>query len=312
MGADCLMREYLTQMRILCLVVLTTLTIQPAAGQEPVVLAEAFQARIARDTAEVSVAYYDPVRRDSVLVDGLRRYHAASTMKVPVLIELSRRIDRGELRWDTPFLVTNRFESIVDGSPYQLDLADDSDSTLYARTGTTVTVAELARLMIVRSSNLATNLLIALLDPARVEATSRMLGADSIRVLRGVEDQKAYDRGLNNTTTAKDLAMLLLAVAEGRSAGPASSDSMVKMLLAQEFNDAIPAGLPAGVPVAHKTGWITGLLHDAAIVYPPGRGPFVLVVLTRGLADPAEAARLSADLATIAYRWATRRPDPHE
>jgi beta-lactamase class A len=233
-------------------------------------------------------------------------------MKVPVLIELSHRIDRGELRWDTPLLVTNRFESIVDGSPYQLDLADDSDSTLYVRTGTTVTVAELARLMIVRSSNLATNLLIALLDPARVEVTSRMLGADSIRVLRGVEDQKAYDRGLNNTTTAKDLAMLLLAVAEGRSAGPASSDSMVKMLLAQEFNDAIPAGLPAGVPVAHKTGWITGLLHDAAIVYPPGRGPFVLVVLTRGLADPAEAARLSADLATIAYRWATRRPDPHE
>jgi beta-lactamase class A len=87
---------------------------------------------------------------------------------------------------------------------------------------------------------------------------------------------------------------------------------MVKMLLAQEFNDAIPAGLPAGVPVAHKTGWITGLLHDAAIVYPPGRGPFVLVVLSRGLSDPAEAARLAADLATIAYGWATRRPDPHE
>lgn len=307
------MTEYLTQMRILCLAALMTLTIQPVAGQEPVALAEAFRARIARDTAEVSVAYYDPVRRDSVLVDGLRRYHAASTMKVPVLIELSRRIDRGELRWDTPLLVTNRFGSIVDGSPYQLDLADDSDSTLYVRTGTTVPVAELARLMIIRSSNLATNLLIALLEPARVEAAAHRLGADSIRVLRGVEDQKAYDRGLNNTTTARDLAVLLLAVAEGRAAERASSDSMLRMLLAQEFNDGIPAGLPAGVSVAHKTGWITGrLLHDAAIVYPPGRGPFVLVVLTRGLADRAVAARLSADLAAIAYHWATRRPDPHE
>ena len=169
------MPEYLTQMRILCLAVLTTLTIQPAAGRAPVALAEALRARIARDTAEVSVAYCDPVRRDSVLVDGLRRYHAASTMKVPVLIELSRRIDRGELCWDTPLLVTNLFVSIVDGSPYQLDLGDDSDSTLYLRTGTTVSVAELARLMIIRSSNLATNLLIALLDPARVEAAAHRL-----------------------------------------------------------------------------------------------------------------------------------------
>ena len=304
--------EYLTQMRILCLAALTLCAVHPLAGQDAASLAEALRARIARDTAEVSLAYFDPVRRDSVLIDGLRRYHAASTMKVPVLIELSRRIDQGELAWDQPLLITNRFVSIVDGSAYQLDRADDSDSTMYTRTGSSAPLAELARLMIIRSSNLATNLLITLLEPTRVNTTAHALGADSIRVLRGVEDQKAYDRGWNNTTTARDLAVLLLAVAQGRAAGPAASDSMIQMLLGQEFNDGIPAGLPAGVRVAHKTGEITALLHDAAIIYPPGRGPFVLVVLTRGLAKRVEAAQLTADLAGIVYGWATRRPDPHE
>ena len=219
--------EYLTQMRILCLAALTLCAVHPLTGQDAASLAEALRARIARDTAEVSLAYFDPLRRDSVLIDGLRRYHAASTMKIPVLIELSRRIDQGELAWGQPLLITNRFVSIVDGSAYQLDRADDSDSSMYTRTGSSAPLAELARLMIIRSSNLATNLLITLLEPTRVNTTAHALGADSIRVLRGVEDQKAYDRGWNNTTTARDLAVLLLAVAQGRAAGPAASDSMV-------------------------------------------------------------------------------------
>ncbi|MEO8633890.1 MAG: serine hydrolase [Gemmatimonadales bacterium] len=299
-------------MRILCLAAVTALTIHPLAGQAPPALAEALRARIARDTAEVSIAYYDPVRRDSVLIDGLRRFHAASTMKVPVLVELSRRIRQEELHWDQRLRVENRFVSIVDGSPYQLDLADDSDSTLYARIGDEVSVAQLTRLMICRSSNLATNILISQLDPARVTLTAHEFGADSLLVLRGVEDGKAYERGLNNTTTATDLAVLMLAIAQGRAGGRSESDSMRQMLLDQEFNDGIPAGIPVGVPVAHKTGWITALLHDAAIVYPPGRGPYVLVVLTRGLPSEPEAARLIADLSAIAYRWATRRPDPRE
>lgn len=299
-------------MRNLCLVPLLASVVANPAPAQVGGLEGALRARIAQDTALVAVAYYDPVTRDTLLVDGLRRYHAASTMKVPVLIELVRRVEAGDFTWAQPIQVRNSFRSIVDSSEYHLDAGDDSDSTLYSEEGREVPISRLARLMIARSSNLATNLLIGRLDPSRVNATAHRLGADSISVLRGVEDGKAFERGLNNTTTARDLARLLDAIGRGRAASRAGCDSILGFLLAKEFNDGIPAGLPAGVRVAHKTGDITGVAHDAAIVFPAGRGPYVLVILTKGYAERSEAARLMADLSRSVYGWAVRRPDPHE
>jgi len=159
--------------------------------------------------------------------------------------------------------------------------------------------------MIERSSNLSTNMLIGLLDPVRVNRTAHALGADSIAVLRGVEDQKAFDKGLNNTTTARDLARLLGAIAGGRAASPTGTAEMLRILSAQEFNDGIPAGLPPGTRVAHKTGEITGIAHDAAIIFPPGRAPLVLVILTRGFLDRAHAMQLMGAIASVVYQEAT-------
>jgi beta-lactamase class A len=281
-------------------------------AQDTGLLEGLLRARIAQDTATVAVAFRDSAGRDEVEIGSLRRYHAASTMKVPVLLELARRVDAGDLKWNDRLPVHNRFKSIVDGSPFSLDIGEDSDSSLYRLEGSEVPISRLARLMITRSSNLATDLIIERLDPKRVNATAHQLGADSIAVLRGVEDLKAFELGLNNTTTARDLAILLQGVACGRVTTRASSDSVRAMLLAQEFNDGIPAGLPAGTPVAHKTGEITAIAHDAAIVYPPGRAPYILVILTRGYPRRDEASRLMADLSGIVYRWVTQRPDPHE
>jgi len=301
-------------MRNLCLlpILASVLTAPPLRAQDTGQLEALLQARMAQDPATVGLVYRDPARREEVRIGAEIRFHAASTMKVPVLIELARRVDAGEYRWDDGIVIHNQFRSIVDGSPYRLDPTDDSDTTLYALEGRTLPLAGLARLMIVRSSNLATNLLIGELDPRRVDATAHRLGADSIAVLRGVEDGKAYQRGLNNTTTALDLAILLESIAAGRAVSASGTDSMRAMLLDQEFNDGIPAGVPAGVPVAHKTGEITAIAHDAAIVYPPGRSPYVLVILTRGYTKRDAAARLMADLSAIVYRWAERKPDPRE
>ena len=301
-------------MRNSCLAALAAglLSARSLPAQDVSLLEGLLRARIAQDTATVGVSFRDAQRREEVAINAGIRFHAASTMKVPVLLELARRIDAGDLRWDDRLTVRNSFKSIVDGSPFVLDAGDDSDSTLYRMVGQEVPLSRLARLMITRSSNLATNLIIERLDPRRVNATAHLLGADSIAVLRGVEDGKAFERGLNNTTTARDLAVLLEGIAANRMASPASSDSIRIILLAQEFNDGIPAGLPPGTPVAHKTGEITAIAHDAAIVYPPGRDAYVLVVLTRGYADRAEAARLMADLSGIVYRWVTTRTDPHK
>src|SRR3989454_3483142 len=138
--------------------------------------------------------------------------------------------------------------------------------------------------MITRSSNLATDILIERVRAPRARASAGALGAWSIQVLRGVEDGKAYRAGLNNTTTARDLGALLAAIAQHRAASPAACAAMLAILSRQEFNEGIPAGLPPGIPVAHKTGWIGQVVyHDAGLVSPPAGGGNVLSVRTGGL-----------------------------
>lgn len=256
--------------------------------------------------AVVAVSLRDLATRDSIDIDADDSFHAASTMKVPVMIELFRQADRGWLSLDQEILLVNQFGSLVDGSPFSVDAGDDSDSLLYASVDRRVPVRELLDRMIDRSSNLATNALIAIVGAQRANATAHELGARNMRVLRGVEDQKAYDAGMNNTTTSHDLAALLVAIETGRAASPSSCAAMRAILMRQEFNEEIPAGLPPGTPVAHKTGWIPGVLHDAAIVYPKTRPPYVLVVLTRNIPDVKVARALIADISRLVYASLSR------
>lgn len=227
--------------------------------------------------------------------------HAASTMKVPVMLALFEAIERGELSLDTPVIVRNDFRSIVDGSEYVLYANEDGDPELYEKVGQPVPLEDLMRRMIVRSSNLSTNLLIELVGAPRVMDLMRRLGAEDIRVLRGVEDEKAYEAGLNNVTTAHDLMVVMRVIAQQKEMSPSASRRMVSILRGQEFREKIPAGIPDGVPVANKTGGITRIHHDAAIVFPPGRAPYVLVVLTRGYDDGDEADRAIAAISRAVW-----------
>ena len=265
-------------------------------------LVDQIRARISQERgAQVGLAYIDLASGDTLFLNADTSFHAASTMKVPVMIELFRRANTGSFRMNQGLLMVNQFASLADGSPYALDPGSDSDSTLYHRIGERVPVDTLLRLMITRSSNFATNTLITLVGADQVTRTMRALGAQRIQVLRGVEDGKAFEKGLNNTTTARDLAIILRSIQDGKAASPAATREMLGILLAQEFNEKIPAGLPSGTRVAHKTGEITAVSHDAAIVYPPGRKPYVLVVLTRGISDGAKASKLIADLSSMIY-----------
>jgi beta-lactamase class A len=275
---------------------------QSGADARRIALGERIAARIAREPGAFAAVLYRSMggmERVAIHPDSL--FHAASTMKVPVMIEFWRQVDRGTLSADQPVLLVNQFASIVDGSSYSLDPADDSDSAMYALTGHRVPARQLVERMIIRSSNLATNAVIALVGAEAVTRTARELGAPTIRVLRGVEDGKAFRQGLNNMTSARDLAVLLEAIERRRAASPASCEAMLDVLRRQEFNDEIPAGVPKGTPVAHKTGWITGTLHDAAVVYPAGRAPYVLVVLTRGIPDEKVARTLIADISRTVW-----------
>jgi beta-lactamase class A len=231
--------------------------------------------------------------------DAGKIYHAASTMKVPVMIELFRRVDANELKLDDTIIVTNVFHSIVDGSEYTLSATADSDGEVYKAIGKPMSYRALCEAMITVSSNLATNILIEKLDAKKIQATVNRLNAPDMKVLRGVEDQKAFDKGLNNQTSARALAVLLTAIVKGTAASSASSLEMQAILKRQKFNDGIPAGLPRNILVGHKTGTITRIHHDAGIVY--AAQPYVLVVMTRGMVDEKKSDLLIAEISRLIY-----------
>lgn len=269
-------------------------------------LASAIDRRVAQtDSAQVAVAFIDLGTSATYFRNADSVYHAASTMKVPVLIEAFYAARERRISLDQDLLLVNQFASIVDGSPYSLDAGVDGDTALYSLIGRRVPIRDLTRRMITRSSNLATNTMVAVLGADQINTTARKLGVTRSLVLRGVEDQKAFDRGISNTMTARDLATLFVALERGQVAGAEDTREMLDILLAQEFNEKIPAGLPPGTRVAHKTGEITAVSHDGGLVYPPGRAGYVLVVLTRGVRDGRESAALIAAISRIVYAHAT-------
>ena len=278
---------------------LTALTVgQPPTPSAPVQEAQ-LRRIIAASGAEVAVAYRTLDGRTELLIDPDKPFHAASTMKVPVMIELFRQAKAGTVSLDDPLPVRNDFRSIVDGTPYRLSQGDDSDKQVYAAAGKTMTLRQLCESMIEVSSNFAANLLIETLGVENIRGTVARLGAGGMQVLRGVEDQKAFDKGLNNTTTARGLVMLLDRLAHGQAVDAQSDAAMIDILKRQKFTDAIPAGVPSGTAVAHKTGTITKIHHDAGIVY--SSRPYVLVLLTRGIEDQKKSAALMAQLSKVVY-----------
>ncbi|MBI3578362.1 MAG: serine hydrolase, partial [Ignavibacteriales bacterium] len=184
---------------------------------------------------------------------------------------------------------------------YQMDLGQDSDDSMYKRIGSKATIRELVHQMITVSSNLATNILIDLVDAKNVTVTARSLGANNIQVLRGVEDGKAFQKGLNNITSAYDLLLMMKAIAGGTAVDSTACKMMLDILFAQKFNDLIPALLPKDVRVAHKTGSITGVEHDSGIVFLPDGRKYVLVVLSKDLKEAKEGKEIIAKVSKMIY-----------
>jgi beta-lactamase class A len=244
--------------------------------------------------AQISVFYSDIPNKNQLAINADSLVHAASTMKIPVMMEVYKQAAEGKLKLTDSLLVKNEFKSIVDGSLFSI--GDDSDDFSYQQLGKKMSIRDLVFQMITVSSNLATNLLIDLVSAKQVQATIESYGTKKMQVLRGVEDLKAFDKGLSNKTTARDLGLLMQILGKGNQFPEALNADMLAILKAQKFNEMIPTGLPEGTVVAHKTGNITKHHHDAALVYPPNKSPYVLVILIKGIADIKESAKIGAKI----------------
>jgi len=209
-----------------------------------------------------------------------RWFHAASTIKVAILLGVYAAVHDGWLQRESRLHVRNRFLSAWDAEPFRVQGDRDANARVHDAIGKTMRISELARHMIATSSNLATNLLLDLLGVERVQHVIESYGIEGVDVRRGVEDERAHREGINNRVTARGLVALLRLIAEERAFSTELSHEMLDVLHAQEFKNGIPARLPSDVRVAHKTGEISTVAHDAGVIYPRTRKPYVLAVLT--------------------------------
>ena len=229
----------------------------------------------------VACAWYDYETRWDWDLHGDDWFHAASTIKVPILLGVFGAAHRGRLVLDSRVHVRNRFYSAADGKPFRVESGRDANSEVHRALGRTMKVNELAYHMIVTSSNLATNLLVDLVGIDEIRTAVKGLGVTGVELRRGVEDEKAWEAGLNNRVTARGLISVLRPIEEGTAFNVELSARMLEILHDQEFRSGIPAGVPDSARVANKTGEISTVAHDTAIVYLSGRKPYCITVLTQ-------------------------------
>lgn len=257
----------------------------------------------------VGVALHDAETGFELHYKADRWFHAASTIKVPILLGVFAAIDRGDLLPHSRVQVRNRFLSVVEGVPFRVESGRDANSAVHNAIGKMMRVDELAYHMITTSSNLATNLLLGVIGPESVNRTLKELDVDDgIELKRGVEDELAFDKSINNMVTADGLLRILMLLSEGKAFSPALSRRMMDILHGQEFNQGIPARLPKGARVAHKTGEISTVAHDAGVVYLPKRKPYVLVVLTEWEPEGTGRSRTIAAISHTIYEFLTQGP----
>jgi beta-lactamase class A len=257
----------------------------------------------------IAVALYDIESGLELHYHGDRWFHAASTIKVPILLGAFAAINRGELLPHSRVHVRNRFLSVVENIPFRVESGRDANSAVHNAIGKMMRVDELAYHMITTSSNLATNLLLGVIGSDAVNQTLKDLKLDEgIELRRGVEDELAFEKGISNMVTADGLLKILVMLAEGKAFSPALSRRMMDILHGQEFNQGIPALLPKGTRVAHKTGEISTVAHDAGVIYLPKRKPYVLVILTEWDPETTGRSRTIASISHTIYEYLTQTP----
>lgn len=218
-----------------------------------------------------------------------RVFPTASLFKVPILVELLRQQGLGMHDMGTKIRLQQKHWA-------------EGAGVLQARIGEELTVRELAGLMIRVSDNVAALALLDLVGTDNVNLTLQANGLEKTRLRIGQTSRDWGGEPWENTTTAKEMGILLEKIATGKLLNEQGSKEALQLLSQEQQVAWLPTLLPPGVRVAHKSGELVGLRHDVGIVYAP-RSQFVVVALTSDLADHQEAAKSIARISKIAYDY---------
>jgi len=254
------------------------------------------------ETGNFALAFKNLDDGKEILINENEIFHAASTMKTPVMIEFYKQLHQGKLSLEDTLQIKNKFKSIVDGTIYKLSEFDDSDKNTYNKLGQYYSINNLIYEMITISSNFATNILIEYIGANNVTKSMKEIGALNINILRGVEDIKAFELGLNNTTSAKDLLIIYEKLAKGKIINNESSAIMIEILKDQKYDDIIPKYLPRDIEIANKTGMITGVHHDSGIVFLKDGKKYVIVLLSKNMSDMESGTEMMAKISELIYK----------
>ena len=254
------------------------------------------------ETGNFALAFKNLDDGKEILINENEIFHAASTIKTPVMIEFYKQLHQGKLSLKDTLQIKNEFKSIVDGSMYKLSEFDDSDKNTYNKLGQYYSINNLIYEMITISSNFATNILIEYIGANNVTKSMKEIGALNIDILRGVEDIKAFELGLNNTTSAKDLLIIYEKLAKGKIINNESSAIMIDILKDQKYDDIIPKYLPKDIEIANKTGMITGVHHDSGIVFLKDGKKYVIVLLSKNMSDMESGTEMMARISELIYK----------
>ncbi len=286
---------------LLCFVTLISCNSEPQTFDELTLNIEEF---LADEEGTYAIAFKDLNNPDNqFFMNADTLFHAASTMKTPVMIEVFKQIEAGQFSIDDSITIKNEFTSIVDGSTFQIDIQEDSDDPIEHKVGEKVTLYDLVHAMITYSSNIATNILIEMVGAEETTQTMRDMGAENIQVVRGLYDMKAFNLGLSNRTTARDLAIIFENLARHKYLTEESNEMMIDILKDQFYRDIIPQNLPADLEIASKSGFISGVRHDSAIVYLPDGRSYVLIFLSKELPDENRGQENGATVSERIYNF---------
>lgn len=244
----------------------------------------------------IGIAVKDFTTGDVLAVNGDTIFPQASSIKVTVLIGLLRQAQAGALQLDERVVI--RKAQFVGGSGVLQGFADGASS---------LSLHDLAVLMIVLSDNSATNILIDRVGLSKVNDTLAALRLPQTRLERLMMDFDAARQGRENLSTPRDMITLYELLYRGKALDDKHTALALEILkIPKDVDTTLPRGLPPGVPIANKRGELDGVRCDSGIVLLEGR-PYAISVMTTYAADGDAAERTITEISRRVFSYFERQ-----